>query len=64
MYYARQSWFLRSPAYKERMIELNAQIRWQPPEIGIGRFGNWLEEVKEWGALARPVLGHTAAHLD
>jgi isoleucyl-tRNA synthetase len=52
MYYARQSWFLRSPAYKERMIELNAQIRWQPPEIGSGRFGNWLEEVKEW-ALSR-----------
>ncbi len=52
MYYARQSWFLRSPAYKERMLELNKQIRWQPPEIGSGRFGNWLEEVKEW-ALSR-----------
>jgi isoleucyl-tRNA synthetase len=52
MYYARQSWFLRSPAYKERMVELNRQIRWQPPEIGSGRFGNWLEEVKEW-ALSR-----------
>lgn len=52
MYYARQSWFLRSPVYKERMLQLNEQIRWQPPEIGSGRFGNWLEEVKEW-ALSR-----------
>ncbi len=52
MYYARQSWFLRSPVYKERMVELNRQIRWQPPEIGAGRFGHWLEEVKEW-ALSR-----------
>ncbi|GBD07060.1 Isoleucine--tRNA ligase [bacterium HR21] len=52
MYYARQSWFLRSPAYRERMLELNEQIRWQPPEIGAGRFGNWLREVKEW-ALSR-----------
>lgn len=48
MYYARESWFIKSPAYKERMIELNKQINWQPKEIGEGRFGNWLEEVKEW----------------
>lgn len=48
MYYARESWFIKSPEYKERMIELNKQINWQPKEIGEGRFGNWLEEVKEW----------------
>ena len=48
MYYARNSWFIKSPSYKERMIELNKEINWQPPEIGSGRFGNWLEEVKEW----------------
>ncbi|GIV54790.1 MAG: isoleucine--tRNA ligase [Candidatus Kapaibacterium sp.] len=52
MYYARESWFIRSPQYRDRMIELNATIRWQPPEIGTGRFGNWLEEVKDW-ALSR-----------
>lgn len=52
MYYARQSWFIRSPEYRDRMIELNRTIRWQPPEIGSGRFGNWLEEVKDW-ALSR-----------
>lgn len=48
IYYARDSWFIKSPAYKDRMIELNKEIKWQPAEIGSGRFGNWLEEVKEW----------------
>ncbi len=48
IYYARESWFINSPAYKERMVELNKTINWQPPEIGSGRFGNWLEDVKEW----------------
>ncbi len=48
MYYARESWFIKSPEYKERMIELNKTINWQPKEIGEGRFGNWLEDVKEW----------------
>lgn len=48
IYYARESWFIKSPEFKDRMIELNKQINWQPPEIGSGRFGNWLEEVKEW----------------
>ncbi len=48
IYYARSSWFIKSPEYKERMVELNKTINWQPPEIGSGRFGNWLEDVKEW----------------
>jgi isoleucyl-tRNA synthetase len=48
MYYARESWFIKSPEYKNNMISLNKEINWQPPEIGTGRFGNWLEEVKEW----------------
>ncbi|MCX7737547.1 MAG: isoleucine--tRNA ligase [Candidatus Kapabacteria bacterium] len=48
IYYARESWFIKSPEFKDRMIELNKEINWQPPEIGSGRFGNWLEEVKEW----------------
>ena len=48
MYYARESWFIKSPAYKERMIALNKEINWQPKEIGEGRFGNWLEDVKDW----------------
>lgn len=48
IYYARSSWFIKSPEYKETMVELNKTINWQPPEIGSGRFGNWLADVKEW----------------
>jgi isoleucyl-tRNA synthetase len=48
MYYARESWFIKSPEYKQRMIDLNKTIKWQPEEIGTGRFGHWLEDVKEW----------------
>lgn len=48
MYYARESWFIKSPEYKSDLIKLNKEINWQPPEVGAGRFGNWLEEVKDW----------------
>lgn len=52
MYYARESWYIRTTAVAKRMVELNRTINWQPPEIGTGRFGNWLEENKDW-ALSR-----------
>lgn len=52
IYYARESWFIKTTALAERMIELNRTINWQPPEVGSGRFGNWLEENKDW-ALSR-----------
>jgi isoleucyl-tRNA synthetase len=48
IYYARDSWFIKSPQYRDQLVELNKLINWYPPEIGEGRFGNWLEEVKEW----------------
>lgn len=48
IYYARDSWYIRTTAYADRMIEQNKMIRWQTPEIGSGRFGNWLEENKDW----------------
>lgn len=48
IYYARDSWFIRTTAYAPEMIEQNKRINWQPPEIGTGRFGNWLEENKDW----------------
>ncbi|MFA6572115.1 MAG: class I tRNA ligase family protein, partial [Bacteroidota bacterium] len=48
MYYARESWFIKSPEFKDEMLKLNSEINWQPPEIGTGRFGHWLEDVKEW----------------
>jgi len=52
IYYARESWFIRTTSLSDRMVELNRTINWQPPEVGSGRFGNWLEENKDW-ALSR-----------
>jgi len=52
IYYARESWFIRTTSVADRMIELNKKINWIPQEIGSGRFGNWLEENKDW-ALSR-----------
>jgi isoleucyl-tRNA synthetase len=52
IYYARESWFIRTTSIADRMVELNKQINWQPSEVGSGRFGNWLEENKDW-ALSR-----------
>jgi len=48
IYYARDSWYIRTTEYAGKMIEQNATIAWHPPEIGTGRFGNWLEENKDW----------------
>lgn len=52
IYYARESWFIRTTSVADRMVELNKQINWNPAEVGSGRFGNWLEENKDW-ALSR-----------
>ncbi|MGE5681542.1 MAG: isoleucine--tRNA ligase [Bacillota bacterium] len=52
IYYARESWFIKTTAIAEKMVELNKKINWFPPEVGSGRFGNWLEENKDW-ALSR-----------
>jgi isoleucyl-tRNA synthetase len=52
LYYARESWYIRTTAYAQRMVELNKTINWIPKEVGTGRFGNWLEENKDW-ALSR-----------
>ncbi|MGA2622301.1 MAG: isoleucine--tRNA ligase [Bacteroidota bacterium] len=48
LYYARESWYIATTKYAQRMIELNKTIHWYPPEVGTGRFGNWLEENKDW----------------
>jgi isoleucyl-tRNA synthetase len=48
IYYARDSWFIRTTEYAHQMIDENRRIRWQPEEIGSGRFGNWLEDNKDW----------------
>jgi isoleucyl-tRNA synthetase len=52
IYYARESWFIKTTSVAKRMVELNKTIKWQPREVGTGRFGNWLEENKDW-ALSR-----------
>lgn len=52
LYYARESWYISTTKYADRMIALNKEINWVPPEVGEGRFGNWLEENKDW-ALSR-----------
>ncbi len=48
LYYARESWYIATTKYAHRMVELNKTINWYPPEVGEGRFGNWLEENKDW----------------
>ena len=52
IYYARDSWFVRTSAVKERMLEINREVDWHPPEVGAGRFGEWLENNVDW-ALSR-----------
>ncbi len=48
LYYPLDSWFIKTTAYKERMIELNNSINWKPKATGTGRFGNWLENLVDW----------------
>ncbi len=48
LYYPLDSWFIRSTAVKERMIELNKTINWKPEATGTGRFGKWLENLNDW----------------
>ena len=48
LYYPLDSWFIRSTAAKERMMELNKTIQWKPESTGTGRFGKWLENLNDW----------------
>lgn len=48
LYYPLDSWFIKSTAVKERMMELNKTIRWKPETTGTGRFGKWLENLNDW----------------
>ncbi len=48
LYYPLDSWFIKTTAYKERMIDLNKSINWKPKSTGSGRFGNWLENLVDW----------------
>jgi isoleucyl-tRNA synthetase len=48
LYYPLDSWFIKTTAIKDRMIELNNTINWKPASTGTGRFGNWLENLVDW----------------
>jgi isoleucyl-tRNA synthetase len=48
IYYARTSWFVKTSSYKDSMLARNARVDWHPPEIGHGRFGEWLENNIDW----------------
>ena len=48
LYYPLDSWFIKTTALKDRMIELNKTINWKPEATGSGRFGNWLENLVDW----------------
>ena len=48
LYYPLDSWFIKTTAKKERLVELNKTINWKPESTGTGRFGNWLENLVDW----------------
>ncbi len=48
LYYPLDSWFIRTTALKDRLVELNNTINWKPASTGTGRFGNWLENLVDW----------------
>lgn len=48
LYYPLDSWFIKSTAVRERLMELNKEIKWKPEATGTGRFGKWLENLQDW----------------
>jgi isoleucyl-tRNA synthetase len=48
LYYPLESWFIKTTAVKDRLVELNKTINWKPEHTGTGRFGNWLENLVDW----------------
>ena len=49
IYYARNSWFIRMTAVRDNLVRNNATVNWIPESIGTGRFGDWIENVQDWG---------------
>jgi len=48
LYYPLESWFIKTTAYKDKLVEANQKINWKPEHTGTGRFGNWLENLVDW----------------
>ncbi|MGB0429587.1 MAG: isoleucine--tRNA ligase, partial [Bacteroidia bacterium] len=48
LYYPLEAWFIKTTAFKDRLVELNNTINWKPAHTGSGRFGNWLENLVDW----------------
>ena len=57
LYYPLDSWFIRTTAAKDRLIELNKEIKWKPASTGSGRFGKWLENLQDWNLSSSPDWG-------
>ncbi len=57
LYYPLNSWFIRTTAVRERMMELNDEIMWKPESTGTGRFGKWLENIQDWNLSRRRYWG-------
>ncbi|MBQ9438870.1 MAG: isoleucine--tRNA ligase, partial [Lachnospiraceae bacterium] len=49
LYYARETWFIKMTALRDNLVRNNKTVNWIPPSIGEGRFGNWLENIQDWG---------------
>ena len=49
LYFARESWFIKMTAVRDDLVRNNRTVNWIPPTIGEGRFGNWLENIQDWG---------------
>ena len=49
LYFARESWFIKMTAVRDDLVANNKTVNWIPPSIGEGRFGNWLENIQDWG---------------
>ncbi len=49
LYFARESWFIKMTAVRDDLVRNNKSVNWIPPTIGEGRFGNWLENIQDWG---------------
>jgi isoleucyl-tRNA synthetase len=64
MYYPLDSWFVKSTARRERMIEMNKTINWKPAHTGEKRFGNWLENLQDWNLSRSRILGHPSSNLE